>query len=72
MANKTKMPSSTAFSPGADGSKTQLYSRTRSQVLERINEGMKEKQAGKRLQGKVGIITGVGPQMGIGVGHPPS
>lgn len=67
MGSKPRISQSTAFSPGADAAKTEVYSTTRSQVLERISNDMEKKQVGKRLAGKVGIITGVGPSTGIGV-----
>jgi hypothetical protein len=44
-----------------------VYANTRNQALERLHAGMKKKEVGKRMQGKVGIITGVGPAIGIGV-----
>ena len=67
MALKGKASELTAFSPGAEASKAKVYSTTRGQALERINAGMKKKEASKRMEGKVGIITGVGPPTGIGV-----
>jgi hypothetical protein len=67
MALKGKTGELTAFSPGAEMSKAKVYSTTRGQALERIDNDMKKKEAGKRLQGKVGIVTGVGPAIGIGV-----
>ena len=67
MALKGKASELTAFSPGAEASKAKAYSTTRGQALERINAGMKKKEASKRMEGKVGIITGVGPPTGIGV-----
>ena len=62
------MTHSTAFSPGAEASKAQLYSTTRNQVLDQVTEKAQKKQVSKRMEGKVGIITGVGPEAGIGVG----
>lgn len=67
MALKGKAGELTAFSPGAEASKAKAYSTTRGQALEKIHAGMKKKEAAKRMQGKVGIITGVGPAIGIGV-----
>jgi hypothetical protein len=67
MAIKGKASELTAFSPGAEASKAKVYANTRNQALERLHAGMKKKEVGKRMQGKVGIITGVGPAIGIGV-----
>lgn len=67
MANEKKMTHSTAFSPGAEASKTKLYSATRNQVLDQVTGNAQKKAASKRMDGKVGIITGVGPATGIGV-----
>jgi hypothetical protein len=67
MSKKARVNQSTAFTPGADASKNEMYSTTRAQVLKRISSGMEKKQVGKRLAGKVGIVTGVGPSTGIGV-----
>lgn len=67
MAITGKTGELTAFSPGAEASKAKVYANTRGQALERLHAGMKKKEVGKRMQGKVGIITGVGPAIGIGV-----
>lgn len=67
MVNKSKMPRSAAFSPGLDESKSSTYSTTRNQVLEQVTTNIQKKEASKRVQGKIGIITGVGPETGIGV-----
>jgi len=67
MAIKGKASELTAFSPGAEVSKAKAYANTRGQALDRIHAGMKKTSAAKRMQGKVGIITGVGPAIGIGV-----
>ena len=69
MAIKGKASELTAFSPGAEASKAKVYANTRGQALERLHAGMKKKEVGKRMQGKVGIITGVGPAIGIGVSY---
>jgi hypothetical protein len=69
MAIKGKASELTAFSPGAEASKAKVYANTRNQALERLHAGMKKKEVGKRMQGKVGIITGVGPAIGIGVSY---
>lgn len=69
MANEKKMTHSTAFSPGAEASKAHIYSTTRNQVLDQVTSNAQKKDAPKRMEGKVGIITGVGPETGIGVCH---
>lgn len=69
MANEKKMTHSTAFSPGAEASKAQIYSTTRNQVLDQVTDKAQKKEVPKRMEGKVGIITGAGPPTGIGVSH---
>lgn len=65
----TKTKHTTAISIGADPSQLKQFSATRGQVLDRITDGLKGRELGSRMKGKVGIITGVGPSIGIGVSH---
>jgi hypothetical protein len=67
----TKTKQTTAISIGADPSQQKQFLATRGQVLDRITTGLKDKQIGTRLKGKVGIVTGAGPTTGIGVSPRP-
>ncbi len=40
----------------------------RGKVLDSVHHRAKGKEGSGRMKGKVGVITGAGPEMGIGVG----
>jgi hypothetical protein len=67
MSAGTKPKASATFGNGMDASQMEQFAATRVQVLDRIHTGLKNKEGGNRMKGKVGIITGVGPATGIGV-----
>lgn len=57
----------TAFTAGPAEDSVKIYMSTRKQVLDDVRADQKSKDRKVRLKGRVGIITGVGPEMGIGV-----
>jgi hypothetical protein len=56
-----------AFAAGPAQENVKTYMSTRKQVLQDVRADQTSKDRKERLKGRVGVITGVGPAMGIGV-----
>jgi hypothetical protein len=56
-----------SFAPGLGPEGSISRAEIRSKALEAVHARAKSMEGGGRMKGKVGVITGVGPEMGIGV-----
>lgn len=64
-----KAPAIVGFAPPPSQDGAMSIREVRRKTLEGVQTRMQKREGSGRMQGKVGVITGVGPELGIGVGQ---